>query len=118
MEHISSDVEIKLLYVRSLFIYKITPPPSLAVKSASQAAPIVEHLHTGQKVANYFSHWRQLKNSFFEMNEKLLQIEQLSEIESFYLNYKTDPNSFYENLILLNVTSLTHPSQRMVTFEF
>ena len=31
------------------------------------------------------------------MNEKLLQIEQLSRIESFYLNYKTDPNSFYEN---------------------
>ena len=44
----------------------------------------------------YFNHWRQLKNSFLEMNEKILQIEQLSQIESFYLNYKTNPNSFYE----------------------
>ena len=30
------------------------------------------------------------------MNEKILQIEQLSQIESFYLDYKTNPNSFYE----------------------
>ena len=42
------------LSVLALATSSIAPPPSLAAKSASQAAPIVEHLHTGQKVANYF----------------------------------------------------------------
>ena len=30
------------------------PPPAFAAKKAAAAVPTVEHLHVGQKVANYF----------------------------------------------------------------
>jgi hypothetical protein len=32
----------------------VSPPPAFAAKQAAAVAPAVEHLHVGQKVANYF----------------------------------------------------------------
>lgn len=42
------------LSILALATSSLTPPPSLAAQSAVEAVPVVEHLHIGQKVANYF----------------------------------------------------------------
>jgi len=42
------------LSILALATSSIAPPPSLAAQAVAESAPVVEHLHVGQKVANYF----------------------------------------------------------------